>query len=124
MDQAFEVEIADGITWVRFSRKPVIAEIVAALEEVARRDGPTDRIWDFTPGIDLGGNMLRQVSEHSRRILPMAARVAFVAPDALSFGLSRAYTVYREQGDLDLQVFGTVDEALAWLRDGDGSAGS
>lgn len=46
---------------------------------------------------------------------PERSRVALVASDDASYGLSRMYQVFRSRSALDLRVFRDMAEARAWL---------
>ncbi|MES0371374.1 MAG: hypothetical protein ABUK11_03755 [Mariprofundaceae bacterium] len=49
------------------------------------------------------------------------SRRAAVMPDKNIFGLARMYEVYNERNGSDWHVFKTMEEALAWLGEGDHS---
>ena len=42
-------------------------------------------------------------------------RVAFVAPSPTAFGLARMYQIVSDTGTDRIQVFSSLDEAVAWL---------
>ena len=42
-------------------------------------------------------------------------KTAIVAPDDLSFGLSRMYQITHDQSEEEMMVFRTMDSALKWL---------
>ena len=43
-----------------------------------------------------------------------------VGPDALKYGLGRMFQSYATaQGEIDISIFETFDEAMAWLQAGD-----
>jgi hypothetical protein len=46
---------------------------------------------------------------------PERSRVALVASDDVSYGLSRMYQAFRSRSPLDLRVFRDMGEARAWL---------
>ncbi|PTY07792.1 hypothetical protein DB347_06085 [Opitutaceae bacterium EW11] len=63
---------------------------------------------------DLGPKEILECSELN--LFDPAARRAIVASTDLSFGMSRMFATYREiQGEQNLMVFRTLEEALQWL---------
>jgi hypothetical protein len=87
---------------------------------------------DYDPGldelIDLRGvtglgvtsSGIRRLGETSlelHRGTP-AVRVAIVAPDNLTFGLSRMYEAFVEESNSEYNVFRSLEEALSWLKRG------
>ena len=46
----------------------------------------------------------------------LPAKIAIVAPKALTFGLARMYQAYTDTVSWDLVVFHAIDAALAWLK--------
>ena len=48
--------------------------------------------------------------------LAFPSKVAVIAPDDLSFGLSRVYEVYREKDEIELKVFRTEQKGIEWLK--------
>jgi len=73
-----------------------------------------DEIVDFSDAnLSLSSNELQQLA----RLSPFgdSSHRAFVAPQDLKFGLSRAYGVYQEEKGAEVRVFRDSDAALAWL---------
>jgi hypothetical protein len=61
---------------------------------------------------------MQQNAEITTRLNPTLTpyRVAIVAPQDVVYGVGRMYEVYRERTPGIVQVFRTMEEALAWLR--------
>ena len=116
MNNIFSVKLVDGITTIRFFKKPELADAFAAIDEAARIDEHGLRLWDLSEGIDLPSSQLKQIAEYGKNKLSTSAKVAIVAPQDLTFGLTRVYEVYREQEQLEYMVFRTEQEAINWLR--------
>lgn len=66
---------------------------------------------------ELSADDIRLISEHASRYpgALFGARVAVVAPRALSYGLSRMAASTTDVPNLDVQVFGMRASAEAWL---------
>jgi hypothetical protein len=54
------------------------------------------------------------VKKHSKEM--GNGRCAFVVKDALAFGISRMYELIGGESHLELKIFYSMDEAVAWLK--------
>jgi len=98
------------------------AEVMTVRQQLAADPGFTE---DFSELIDLQGlTSLDQITANDVRALAASEvervqRRAFVTRDPVTFGLARMFqshhSMSREAGEV--QVFGTVEEAEAWLVD-------
>ena len=61
---------------------------------------------------------LNQIAEQGKSKILIPSRLAIVAPEDLSFGLSRVFNVHREDQFINQQVFRTEQEALVWFKKG------
>ncbi len=80
---------------------------------------PRLRLWILEAGVNLQKEELVQIAQRGKEIWPVPSLAAIVAPDSLSYGLSRIYDVYREQEQHRTRVFWTEQEARAWLLEAD-----
>ena len=116
MHNIFSVRLVDGITAIRFTQKPEFSDIIQAIDEASKTDAEGLRLWDLSAGLDLSDPQLRQIAEYGKNKLPASAKVAIVAPQDLTFGITRVYEVYRKHEQLDFMVFRTEQEAIKWLK--------
>ena len=67
--------------------------------------------------LDLSGRSVRELVsyERSHEQYTGARRVAFVAPQSLSYALARMYEMMDEESPMETQVFREYEEATAWL---------
>jgi hypothetical protein len=73
--------------------------------------------FDEVSGIGLQFEAMHMHSRHLARIkLPNRSRTASVCNNPLSFGMARMMQSLNHNPDLVMEVFSTMDEALAWLR--------
>ncbi len=118
MPSGYQIETTDGITAIRFSAPPGVAEFRSAIDEIAAGDFADLRLWDLSCGGNMGTDQIRQLAEysldHSSR---RPTRVAFIAPQDLSFGQARMFEVFREEELTAIAVFRTEADALRWLKD-------
>lgn len=81
---------------------------------------PGERVvWDFRDAeFDLASTEVIELAEfvvRNQRATP-PARVAFVAPHDVEFGLARMFDGFREDGRTEVRVFRDYDEAVCWVR--------
>lgn len=115
MAKNYSVDITGQITTVRFSRAPGVDDVRAALDEVFERSPSRLRLWDLTCGVDLPPEQVRELAEHGKSLTSPVAKVAVVATEDLTYGLSRMYGIFREEEHVEFRVFRTEQEARAWL---------
>lgn len=108
-----------GVTIVRFESAPTFAQVRAAFDELAQLEGGDPlRLWDLTCGVRFSHHEVTSLARAgSRGPQPARSRVAIIADDDLSFGLSRMYGAYRVDTDVEHRVFRTEEEGMAWLLD-------
>jgi hypothetical protein len=74
------------------------------------------QLLDFRYVKTIGFNSEHVIELAEIRIFSPESKRAFVAPDAVKFGMARMYESYRiPKGDLKIQVFTDYDEAIEWL---------
>ena len=116
MNRIYSIETSQGITTVRFSAAPGVEALKNAIDDLTDYHQSVLRLWDFSDsGLSLSNSQLEKLAEYGKRRFTMPSRVAIVAPEDFTFGLSRIYEVYREEGKLQLKVFRTELEARHWL---------
>ena len=116
MASKYTIESSQGITTVRFSLAPGEEVLRSAIDELADHYQNDLRLWDFSIfGLSLSNSQLEKLAEYGKRRFTNPSRVAIVASEDLTFGLSRMYEVYREEDRLQFKVFRTELEARQWL---------
>jgi len=76
-------------------------------------------VWDFREAkFDLSSSDIRNIAVSVTRSQPEPppAKIAFVTPRDLDFGLARMFGSYREDSRTEFRVFRDYDEALGWAR--------
>ena len=110
------VDLSEGITTLRFTKRPSLDDICAAIDEVAEKYMSDRRLWDFSAeGLDVTTTQLQRLAEYGRQKFPDPAKVAFAANDNLAYGISRMYQVEAVRDDVStsMMVFRTAQEARA-----------
>ena len=116
MKHTFHIETLGNLLVIRFTSVCTVESLTMAIDSIASYPGHYSRLWDFSTGIDLPNQQLKEIAHYVRKKLDYPARVAVVAPADLTFGLMRMYEVYREDKGLEFRVFREEASALTWLR--------
>ncbi len=116
MQKNYSIDVVDGITVTRFSKKPELSELIGAMDDVLARGESRLRLWVFEAGINFSYDEIVEIAKHGKVVWPVPSMAAIVVPDDLSFGLARVHDVYREQKGSEVRVFRTETEAIAWLK--------
>jgi len=119
MSDCFTFQAIDDIAIVTFTERPALADIFLAIDRIATTDCQQLRLWDFSKkGFNFSKDELRQIAIYGKSRLATPARLAIVAGELLSFGLSREFEAYRDEDDLETMVFRDPDAARTWLEEG------
>ncbi len=121
MTKIFSIIQHEEITEVCFSSPPEVNDLIAAAREHAGPRMHRKRLWDMSCGYNVSTVELNKIAQTGHNIeVPDNSRVAIVAPDDLSYGVTRIYSVLRKDSRSQHQVFRTREDALAWLDDPSG----
>ena len=93
-------------------------EAAAALWKTPGWSGKS-AVWDFREAhFAVSSSEIREVAQFISRYQPAPppARVAWVTPRDVDFGLARIFEVFREDPRTDFRVFRDYDEAVSWAR--------
>ena len=101
------------VTLIRFSGIPLKADILTAIDEISQHEKTGQRIWDLSRGFNLTTTEIREIVEYSKNKWPHTQKVAFIAPDDLSFGNLRMYASLMRSYE-KFVVFRSADKALNW----------
>ena len=117
MNKNYRVDITDGITTVCYSKAPGMDDIRSSIDEAAAINRSGLRLWNFSSGsLNLSSAQLQELSEYAQSKFLPPSKVAIVASEDLAFGLSRVYEVFREQEQVELEIFRIEQEAIDWLK--------
>ena len=116
MEKNYLINQENGITCVRFTQKPTHADLQQAVDDIAENHPYEFRLWDLSDvHFDLSMEEIQAIADYGKRRFTKPNKAAFVAPQDLSYGVMRAFEVYRKQDHADARVFRTRQEALEWL---------
>lgn len=116
MTKNYTITQFDDITEIRYNSPPKAQDLMDATLEHAAIGVSRKRLWDMSCGYDVSTDELQRLAATGRAIeMPDKSKVAILAPDDLSFGITRIYSVFRKDPRSKHQVFRDRDEAIAWL---------
>ena len=98
------------------------SEYLGRLESDAHFSAGHGHLWDFAEVREVAFKDDEIAGLAGRPAFSASARHAFVAPSDLAYGLARRFESYLElAGVTRVETFRDRDEALRWLRTGNGS---
>ncbi len=116
MDKIYSIEIEDGISVIRFSQTPELSDLKEIIDYLSKNNIYERRLWDLNPhGLKLSKDDLVDIAQYGKINFPAPSKLAIVALQDLSFGLSRLFEVYREEDQLKTMVFRDERKARDWL---------
>jgi hypothetical protein len=105
-----------GYYHISFEAPTSFEEIFDAIEESESFVGTERELWNITSiDFDYSTEQLENFASRAKNKTTKPRRVAIVATKDLAYGLSRMYSVFREEGNIQVEVFRSEQEALLWL---------
>lgn len=116
MANNYSIVSTDGVTNIRFFKKPGFDDICNAIDDVAENYPSELKLWDMSCGLDFTDIQIEQMAEYAKTKFLLPSKSAIVAPKDLDFGIARVHDVYREDEFVEQKVFRTEQEARVWLK--------
>ncbi len=117
MNPGYEIEERDGVIVITLTRALSKTEICSIIDVIASLDNPTKRLWLLGSHVRLTPEEMSDIGEYGRETIEGPSKVAYVADDDLTFGLTNIQAAYRNVGGFEDQLFRDEASALAWLRE-------
>lgn len=118
MSKIYSITQNGDITEISYNRPPEAQDLLDATMEHATPDVSRKRLWGMSCGYNVSSEELQKIAAAGRTIeMPDKSKVAILAPDDLSFGITRIYSVFRKDPRSQHQVFRKREEAIAWLNE-------
>lgn len=118
MTKIFSIIQHEDITEVSFSSPPGLADLLEATNAHATKKVSRKRLWDMSCGYNISTEELQKIAQRGRTVrTPEHSKVAIVAPDDLSYGITRVYSALRQDPRSQHKTFRSRDEAIAWLNE-------
>lgn len=118
MSAKFDINVKQGILYVRATGVPTADEIIQVLKQIQDGTSYTHklRLWDYrNADFKLEKGELERVSNQASKADGEPGKVAMLVNEDLAFGLARMYEVYRESAFTNVEVFREESKAVAWL---------
>ena len=80
MKKIYSLETKDGITTVRFSNTPEMADLVVIIDDLSENNLYERRLWDLNPhGLNLNNDQLQEIASYGKFKFPKPSQLALVA---------------------------------------------
>ena len=116
MPAFYSITYENGITQIKFTRKPTYSELQIIVDDIAENFSYRKRLWDLSNiYFDLTIQEIQDIARYGKKKFIRPNSMAIIAPQDLAFGTLRAFEVYRTREHAMARVFRTEEEAVAWL---------
>lgn len=115
MDPGYSIEERGDVTVIRLLRLVNLEEILEIIDVIATLSNREKRLWLLGDHVRLTPGEMSEIGNYGRDRIKGFSRVAYVAADDLTFGLTSIQSAYRRAGGFDDQVFRDEESALEWL---------
>jgi hypothetical protein len=97
MSLDYQITTEGDITFINFLTTVTFDKITRAVDDLAEHFSIEKRLWNLTVGYDMNSLEIQNIVEYISDKLPQKAKAAVVAPDDLSYGLSRMLEARRSR---------------------------
>ncbi len=115
MDPGYSIEDRGDVTLIRLHRTLRKQEILAIIDVIATMGKREKRLWLLGKHLRLTPEEMSEIGDYGREKIRGPSRVAYVADDDVTFGLTNIQAAYRNVGGFEDQLFRDEESALAWL---------
>lgn len=115
MDPGYSIEERGDVTVIRLRRSLNKQEILAIIDVIATLGPREKRLWLLGNHLRLTPEEMSEIGDYGREKIRGVSRVAYVADDDVTFGLTNIQAAYRNVGGFEDQLFRDEASALAWL---------
>ena len=115
MNPGYAIEERGDVMVITLTRSLSKAEIFSIIDAIAELGSPTKRLWLLGSHVRLTPEEMSDIGEYGREKIEGPSKVAYVADDDLTFGLTNIQAAYRNVGGFEDQLFRDEESALAWL---------
>ncbi len=105
-----------GYYHISFEAPTSFEEIYDAIEESESFVNTERELWNIANiDFDYSTGQLEIFASRAKKKTIKPRRTAIVATQDLAYGLAHMFSVFREEGDIQIEVFRSEQEALLWL---------
>lgn len=117
-EKVFTIHKKESYIHIIFHQKANKTQVMQMLDEAFHLDTTGFRYYNCESGLDTSVDEMREIAEYGRKHFAKSVRLAFYTKDLCTYGLLRAFEVFREEAVTQTRVFKSEEEALQWLFDG------
>ncbi len=117
MDPGYSIEERGDVTVISLLRSLTKQEILGIIDVIASFGRCEKRLWILGDHVRLTPEDMSEIGNYGREKIEGPGRVAYVAGDDLTFGLTNIQAAYRNVGGFEDQLFRDEVSAMAWLND-------
>ncbi|MDJ0911749.1 MAG: hypothetical protein QNI99_21360 [Woeseiaceae bacterium] len=117
MDAGYSIEERGDVTVISLLRTLTKQEILGIIDVIASLGRREKRLWILGDHVRLTAEEMSEIGNYGREKIEGPSRVAYVAGDDLTFGLTNIQAAYRDVGGFEDQLFRDEASAMAWLNE-------
>lgn len=114
-EKAYTIQEYESYIHITYHKKVNKSVILDLLDEVDQLHSKKNRLYSHELGINASVEEMRSLSERGKTSSAKVSKLAFYTKDTCTFGLLRAYEVFREGAVTQTRVFQSEEEAIQWL---------
>ena len=115
MDAGYSIKQRGDVTVICLLRLVNLEEILGIIDVIATLGNREKRLWLLGDYVRLTPEEMSEIGNYGRDRIEGSSRVAYVAADDLTFGLTSIQVAYREARGFEDQIFRDEESALEWL---------
>ncbi len=115
MDGGYSIEERGDVTVIRLLKALSKQEILGIIDVIASMGRREKRLWLLGDHVRLTAEEMSEIGNYGRDKIEGPSRVAYVASDDLTFGLTNIQAAYRRVGGFEDQLFRDEEAAMTWL---------
>ncbi len=119
MQQYYQLDIIDGVLFLKFLRKPSSVEIKSAIEQASMLGNIRLRLWEFPENCLFSEDELLLIRTKTKKIWPGPSRSAILADERLATVFQNHLNQIVESKEHKTKVFRQKAAALSWLHNGE-----
>ena len=115
MSEIYKIEYLNGITRIKFLKKPTYKDTTTAIDDIVENYPYERRMWILSD-FNFSEQEIQDISKYGKSKFTKPNKIALVAAGNLAYGEMRQFMVYREEEkQAEACFFRTEEEAINWL---------
>ena len=118
MEQAYSLDIRDGILYLIFQKKPTAAEVRRVIDQAQTLGKIRMRLWFFPDNCAFTVEELIEITDYGKKVWTLPSRAAVIGSTKFKENLNQMQVVNPEKNDFKTRVFQREEDAINWLKYG------